>query len=223
MAISNFELLILIVSPPCDMVQNMVFCSSPSIQNLVFGCQHRTLCSFKIFNIMLELMSEDGEMENMTTGQRIKQIRQQKGLTQKQLADRCKPKMFDSAIRRIENSDKEPRLETVLKIADVLGVPVSELLGRDLPRVQIDLSDLRSAMNGINKTVQETATKEIDRRRANFLDTLKDYDVTVDGSSVTFDGDTYQLTSEQINQLPDMTVEQVKALVRSLAKSNMRE
>jgi len=61
----------------------------------------------------------------MPTGSRIKEIRKQKGLTQKQLGDLCG--MADSAIRRYENGNANPKIETLKKIAAALEVPVSLL------------------------------------------------------------------------------------------------
>ncbi len=63
----------------------------------------------------------------MTLGENIKRIRQEKGLTQKQLGNLCNPPMADSAIRRYEAGKANPKTETVLKIAKALGVPVSYL------------------------------------------------------------------------------------------------
>lgn len=64
----------------------------------------------------------------MTVGDNIKQIRIDKGLTQKQLGELCKPHMADSAIRRYENGKANPKLETVRRIADALGVSMSDLI-----------------------------------------------------------------------------------------------
>lgn len=62
----------------------------------------------------------------MPTGTRIKEIRKQKGLTQKQLGDMCG--IADSNIRKYENGYQNPKIETLQKIADALGVPITELI-----------------------------------------------------------------------------------------------
>ncbi|WWR19604.1 helix-turn-helix domain-containing protein [Lachnospiraceae bacterium JLR.KK009] len=67
----------------------------------------------------------------MTIGENIKRIRQEKGLTQKQLGNLCNPPMADSAIRRYEAGKANPKTETLCKIADALGVPEYELRGLD--------------------------------------------------------------------------------------------
>ena len=62
----------------------------------------------------------------MTVGERIKKIRLEKGLTQKQLAEKCG--LFDSTIRKYESGRQNPKIGTVEKIANALGVETSELL-----------------------------------------------------------------------------------------------
>ena len=62
----------------------------------------------------------------MPTGAKIKEIRKQKGLTQKQLGDLCG--MADSAIRRYENGNANPKIETLKKIASALEVSLDSLL-----------------------------------------------------------------------------------------------
>lgn len=63
----------------------------------------------------------------MTVGENIKRIRLEKGLTQKQLGEKCNPKMKDSAIRRYELGNSKPKIETIQRIANALEVPISEL------------------------------------------------------------------------------------------------
>lgn len=62
----------------------------------------------------------------MTIGEKIKFLRQKKGLTQKQLGDLCG--MADSAIRRYESGRANPKIETLQKIADALDIKISELI-----------------------------------------------------------------------------------------------
>lgn len=60
----------------------------------------------------------------MTIGEKIKSARLSKKLTQKQLGKLCG--MADSAIRRYELGGANPKIETLQKIADALGMPLSE-------------------------------------------------------------------------------------------------
>ena len=62
----------------------------------------------------------------MPTGEKIKEIRKKRGLTQKQLGDLCG--MADSAIRRYENGRANPKLETIKKIATALDVSIDVLM-----------------------------------------------------------------------------------------------
>ena len=66
----------------------------------------------------------------MTIGEKIRIIRKEKGMTQKQLADRCK--MADSAIRKYESNQVVPKMEMVERIANALGVPATQLMNRSL-------------------------------------------------------------------------------------------
>ncbi len=61
----------------------------------------------------------------MSIGENIKRIRKVKNLTQKQLGERCG--IQESNIRKYELGGANPKLETQIKIAAALGVPVSQL------------------------------------------------------------------------------------------------
>lgn len=62
----------------------------------------------------------------MPTGFKIKDIRIKKGLTQKQLGEKCG--MYESQIRKYENGKANPKMETLRKIAVALECNVSDLL-----------------------------------------------------------------------------------------------
>lgn len=62
----------------------------------------------------------------MTTGSKIKELRLKKGLTQKQLSEKCG--MYESQIRKYENGNANPKLETLQKIADALEVSLYDLI-----------------------------------------------------------------------------------------------
>lgn len=72
----------------------------------------------------------------MPTGTKIKEIRKQKGLTQKQLGDLCG--MADSAIRRYENGNANPKIETLQKIADALGCDILDLMEIEVEPITTD-------------------------------------------------------------------------------------
>ena len=57
----------------------------------------------------------------MTVGERIRAVRKERGMTQKEVADICG--MADSAIRKYESGRQMPKMKTLQRIADALGVP----------------------------------------------------------------------------------------------------
>lgn len=74
----------------------------------------------------------------MTLGENIKRIRQEKGLTQKQLGNLCNPPMADSAIRRYEADKANPKKETIEKIAVALKVDPFSLYSFDLTAPELN-------------------------------------------------------------------------------------
>lgn len=85
----------------------------------------------------------------MPTGAKIKEIRKQKGLTQKQLGDLCG--MADSAIRRYENGNANPKIETLQKIATALECDLSDLMDSD----EYKLHNIELAIKKANDSVLE--------------------------------------------------------------------
>lgn len=73
----------------------------------------------------------DEEDDGMTSGEKIKQFRKAKRITQHELGVKCG--MLDSAIGRIENSKGIPRNDTLTKIAAALNVPLEELYPDESP------------------------------------------------------------------------------------------
>lgn len=67
----------------------------------------------------------------MTTGEKIRYLRKQKNLTQKEVAARCG--MADSAIRKYESGKITPKLDTIQRIADALEVSPNALLDFNTP------------------------------------------------------------------------------------------
>lgn len=62
----------------------------------------------------------------MNLGERIRSLRLERGLTQKELGERCD--MADSAIRRYESNRGNPTQKTIERIATALGVSSNYLL-----------------------------------------------------------------------------------------------
>jgi len=72
----------------------------------------------------------------MPIGTKIKEIRKQKGLTQKQLGDLCG--IADSNIRKYENGKQNPKIETLQKIADALGCDILDLMEIEVEPITTD-------------------------------------------------------------------------------------
>ena len=72
----------------------------------------------------------------MSIGDNIRKIRQAKGLTQAQLAQLLKT--TPQILNQYENGNRNPKHETIIKIADALQIPVSDLLPEDTQRGIID-------------------------------------------------------------------------------------
>lgn len=67
-------------------------------------------------------------------GRRLRQIREERGLTQKQLAEKIG--LTERGIQRYEAGDREPAFRVILSILDNIDVSADYLLGRtDTPAV----------------------------------------------------------------------------------------
>lgn len=62
----------------------------------------------------------------MEIGQKIKQLREELGFTQKQLS--IESHVSEISIRKYESGDRQPKIEQLTKIANALNVEVNELL-----------------------------------------------------------------------------------------------
>ncbi len=65
-------------------------------------------------------------MVGMTFGQRLRELRKERSLTQEDLSRRTR--IHSPTIGRLERDKREPRLKTILRLADGLGVSPGELL-----------------------------------------------------------------------------------------------
>lgn len=114
----------------------------------------------------------------MPTGSRIKEIRKQKGLTQKQLGEKCG--MYESQIRKYENGKANPKIETLQKIATALECNLSDLVDSD----EYKLHNIELAIKKANDSVLEKNEE------------IKDEPLTL---AAHFDGDEY--TEEELEEI----------------------
>lgn len=103
----------------------------------------------------------------MTISEKIKTIRKERGLTQKQFGDLCG--IHEVQIRKYERGEVTPKMENIKKIADGLGIHPSDLIGPewfDLELGPEKLSDLRDSVNtlcAVNKIFGESASDLISK------------------------------------------------------------
>lgn len=88
------------------------------------------------------------------TKDKIKRIRLEKGLTQKQLAERCN--MYESQIRKYETGKANPKNATLEKIAAALSVPVTSLYSD----TSIVLQQIEQATLAAMDVLEKNYTKE---------------------------------------------------------------
>ena len=69
------------------------------------------------------------------TGSDIKKARKATGLTQEELATKCKISVM--TIRRYESGKRQPRLETVMAIKKALGIDEMDLLAQAIDDIRL--------------------------------------------------------------------------------------
>ena len=77
----------------------------------------------------------------MTIGERIKQARKARRMSQKELAEKIGT--TPQTICRYEADGRRPKADAMLKIAEALNIPVSELLGEPRPATSTDHTESR--------------------------------------------------------------------------------
>ena len=111
----------------------------------------------------------------MTVGQRIKEARKEQHMTQKQLADKLGVSYV--VICQYENGARNPKNETLGRIANALGIPITDLLfdenseimqkfhqTTEKPnRAPVSDDDLMVALFGGNDDVTEEMWEEVKR------------------------------------------------------------
>lgn len=107
-------------------------------------------------------------------GSRIKNLRIRKGISQKDMAE-----MLDiprSTYSNYENDNREPSIETLEKIASILGINTSDLIGTQITDMQKLLQD---TINHNEITLEDISLKtNIDLNRLTNFNNGCDYDVS---------------------------------------------
>ena len=77
----------------------------------------------------------------MTIGERIKQARKAKGLTQEELAEKLG--CTKQSIAQYEKGRRSPKIDGLIKRAEALNIPTSDLLGEPRPTTPTDHTEAR--------------------------------------------------------------------------------
>lgn len=101
-----------------------------------------------------DLIGDETEVTCMTYGQRIRAARKKAGMTQTELAKKLG--IPYQSIGQWEKDRRKPKLETLQRIAEALGVPILDLLGVDKGRDDADLKK-----KGAEEMTIDTAKVEI--------------------------------------------------------------
>ncbi|MBP5493026.1 MAG: helix-turn-helix transcriptional regulator [Clostridiales bacterium] len=100
-------------------------------------------------------------MDKERTGQLITELRKEKGLTQKQLADALN--VTDKAVSKWERGLSFPDISMLEPIADVLGVSIMEILAGER-QTENDTISLEEAQKLVNDSV-ELSDEEIRHKK----------------------------------------------------------
>lgn len=123
-----------------------------------------------------------------TFGQRIQRLRKQKGLTQEDIAKRIT--ISPQAVSKWENDASSPDISMIGDLADILGVSVDELLGRETASQEDPLKGIHDEDDPV-KPEPEVEAEEV-----------KDDRVIIDDSGIhvqSEDGDTVEITNKGIH------------------------
>lgn len=79
-------------------------------------------------------------MDGSKIGDTIALLRKNKGLTQAELAEMCD--VTQPIIARWEKNQVQPRAKTLERLADALGVPITEFMSGDYTRIAVHLNEV---------------------------------------------------------------------------------
>lgn len=130
----------------------------------------------------------------MNTGERIKRARKNAGLTQKELGDKLS--ISYQQIGQYENGARNPKKETLQKIADALGVQITDLL---------DATIFITARKRTNETIKELAQEQEELAFLNKIDEL--------GQKLNNAGQAKAIEQvELLTKIPEYTADEQEAL-----------
>lgn len=100
----------------------------------------------------------------LALGEKIEQGRKSKGLTQSQLSEKLK--VAEVTIRKWEKGEREPNLETLKRIVDILEIDISDLFSGEIQKQQGKFIDIKALTtqeltNLIMEATQELASRAV--------------------------------------------------------------
>ena len=98
-----------------------------------------------------------------TFGQRLSRIRKEKGLTQEDIAKRIV--ISPQAVSKWENDVSSPDILVLSSLADILGVSVDELLGRENPKSETVDSEVVDDEEKMSESEPEEETDEDENKK----------------------------------------------------------
>jgi len=147
----------------------------------------------------------------VTIGENIRYYRKAKNFTQKKLGSLCG--MNEVQIRQYELGKANPKLDTIKRIADALSINYLFLVGDD----EIE--------NAVKQNTFIPSDKEFILAWDNLLTTNNIHFMSfekngVQGMLLTFvdTNESYFLTKEQADQLPELSIEQIKILIKAMGE-----
>ena len=128
----------------------------------------------------------------MTVGEKIRRIRKEKGLTQKQLGELCG--INEVQIRRYEIAKANPKIETIQKIASALGEPLNCFLDisvKEVKKATTKAISFKEYLGILGYEVHESPYND------KWVIHIKNYDADI------------YINSEEMNTLEQTTIENI--------------
>jgi transcriptional regulator with XRE-family HTH domain len=160
----------------------------------------------------MAIIMEEIKIKEMTTGERVRLLRERFHLLQKELASRAG--LSVQTICNLENGKARPSVSTIKKIAEVLNVPPTVFFEDELRQKKLLRNELRKKMTQIEKYVGD-GEKEKGRK---LLDEVL-------GLFKTFGEEIHQKEEDKVTKaifessLPEASKEILLYLYRSLDKN----
>lgn len=149
----------------------------------------------------------------MNIGENIKKYRKMRGLTQRKLAELCG--LATGTIQQYELGKRTPNIDTIIKISEKLEVTVDNLMSQFEFMSPDELHDYLEA------------DTEFTNAWDNFLITNNIHFMSfekngIHGILLTFTdtNESYFLTKEQAEKLPELSIEQIKILIKAMGKES---